>query len=73
MPFLPHTEADVAAMLKAIGADSIEQLFDEIPAELKIRALERVPETANEMDVVRLMRARARQDEVELNFAGAGA
>jgi glycine dehydrogenase subunit 1 len=73
MPFLPHTEADVAAMLKAIGADSIEQLFDEIPAELKIRALERVPETANEMEVVRLMRARARQDEVELNFAGAGA
>jgi glycine dehydrogenase subunit 1 len=73
MPFLPHTEADVAAMLRAIGADSIEQLFDEIPAELKIRALEHVPETANEMDVVRLMRARARQDEVELNFAGAGA
>ncbi len=31
MPFIPHTDADVAAMLQAIGVGSIEQLFDEIP------------------------------------------
>lgn len=73
MPFLPHTESDVRAMLKAIGANSIDDLFDEIPAELIVESLERVPETANEMDVVRLMKARARQDETLLNFAGAGA
>ena len=30
MPFIPHTEQDVQAMLGAIGADSIEALFDEI-------------------------------------------
>jgi glycerol-1-phosphate dehydrogenase [NAD(P)+] len=35
MPFIPHTEADVSAMLGAIGAASIETLFDEIPAALK--------------------------------------
>ena len=73
MPFLPHTESDVQAMLKAIGANSIDDLFDEIPPDLIIESLERVPETANEMDVVRLMKARARQDETLLNFAGAGA
>src|SRR3990167_9357560 len=73
MPFLPHTESDVAAMLKAIGANSIEDLFDEIPSELIIKSLAKVPETANEMEVVRLMQARARQDETTLNFAGAGA
>ena len=73
MPFLPHTESDVQAMLKAIGADSIEDLFDEIPANLIIKSLAKVPDTANEMDVVRLMKARARQDETTLNFAGAGA
>ena len=73
MPFLPHTESDVAAMLKAIGANSIDDLFDEIPPELIIQSLAKVPETANEMDVVRLMRERARQDETALNFAGAGA
>ena len=73
MPFLPHTESDVAAMLKAIGANSIDDLFDEIPSELIIQSLAKVPGTANEMDVVRLMRERARQDETALNFAGAGA
>ena len=73
MPFVPHTESDVAAMLKAIGANSIDDLFDEIPAELIIQSLAKVPETANEMDVVRFMRERARQDETALNFAGAGA
>jgi len=73
MPFLPHTESDVQAMLAAIGANSIDDLFDEIPAHLIVKSLDRVPETANEMEVVRLMKARARQDETSLNFAGAGA
>jgi len=73
MPFLPHTESDVQAMLKAIGANSIDDLFDEIPANLIIESLANVPETANEMEVVRLMKARASLDETTLNFAGAGA
>jgi glycine dehydrogenase subunit 1 len=73
MPFLPHTESDVQAMLKAIGVDSIDQLFDEIPKELLVERLQKVPETANEMEVVRLMKMRAARDAVELNFAGAGA
>ena len=73
MPFNPHTEADVRQMLEAIGVGSIEQLFDEIPAALKIGALEKVPEGLNEQAVTRLMRERAARDEVVLNFAGAGA
>ncbi|MDB6164470.1 MAG: Glycine dehydrogenase [Xanthomonadaceae bacterium] len=60
-------------MLDAIGAADIETLFDEIPAELKVHSLAKVPEGLSEMDVVRLMRERARQDEALLNFAGAGA
>ena len=71
MPFLPHTESDVQAMLKAIGVDSIEQLFDEIPPQLIVKRLEHVPETANEMEVARLMKMRAARDTVELCFAGA--
>src|SRR4249919_640657 len=73
MPFVPHTESDVQAMLKAIGVSSIDQLFDEIPPQLIVQRLEHVPETANEMEVVRLMKMRAARDAVELNFAGAGA
>lgn len=73
MPFIPHSQADVRAMLQAIGVDGIQALFDEIPEELKVRSLERVPQGMNEMAVDRLLRARAQQDEAALNFAGAGA
>ena len=34
MPFIPHTEEEVQEMLAAIGAASIDDLFDEIPATL---------------------------------------
>lgn len=73
MPFIPHTEEEVKVMLDAIGVTSIEQLFDEIPAELRSQGLKNVPEGLSEMDVGRLMRARAGEDERSLCFAGAGA
>jgi glycine dehydrogenase subunit 1 len=73
MAFIPHTEADVAAMLEAIGARSIEELFDEIPQDLRIKSLAGVPEELNEMQVGRLMSERAQRDGMSLNFIGAGA
>jgi len=73
MPFIPHTEDDVKAMLAAIGVDSIEALFDEIPAELRAEGLNNVPEAMNEMAIGRLMHQRAAEDGQPLNFIGAGA
>ena len=73
MPFIPHTEADVKAMLAAIGVASIDQLFEEIPERLRAGKLTQVPEGLSEMDVARLMTSRANQDGSYLNFLGAGA
>jgi glycine dehydrogenase subunit 1 len=73
MPFIPHTEKDTREMLAAIGAESIEDLFDEIPAELRIDHLHGVPEALSEMEIARLMRARARMDGLPMCFIGAGA
>ena len=73
MAFIPHTDADVAAMLAAIGVKSIEDLFDEIPQSLRIGSLSGVPEELNEMQVGRLMSERARADGAPLSFIGAGA
>ena len=73
MAFIPHTEADVAAMLATIGARGIEELFDEIPPQLRVRSLAGVPEALNEMQVGRLMSERAARDGRLLNFIGAGA
>lgn len=73
MAFIPHTAADTAAMLEAIGAKSIEELFDEIPPALRVQALSGVPEALNEMQIGRLMSERARADGRPLCFIGAGA
>ena len=40
MPFIPHTPDDTEEMLAAIGAKSVDDLFDEIPADLKINSLD---------------------------------
>ena len=73
MSFIPHTADDVRDMLAAIGAPGIDALFDEIPAELRSRGLDGIPPAASEMQIGRLMSARAAQDGRPLNFIGAGA
>ena len=73
MPYIPHTEDDVEDMLAAIGAASIDDLFDEIPAELRIDGLNATPPGLSEQAVMRLMTERARSDGGQLNFIGAGA
>jgi glycine dehydrogenase subunit 1 len=73
MPFIPHTEADVAAMLASIGAPSTDALFDEIPADLNCGGLPGIPEGLSEMQVSRLMQQRAAQDGFYNSFLGAGA
>ncbi len=73
MPFIPHTEADVEEMLKTIGVAKIEDLFAEIPASLRTGALKHVPVGMSEMEITRLMHARADADGRYLNFIGAGA
>ena len=72
MPFIPHTDADVAVMLSVIGVDDIESLFDEIPAPLRSGELTAVDAGLSEMDVLRRLAARARQDEAGPCFLGAG-
>ncbi len=73
MPFIPHTEEDVKSMLAAIGVDSIENLFDEIPAELRAEGLTNIPEGVSEMEISRIMHEHAEKDARALCFAGAGA
>ena len=73
MPFIPHTETDVSAMLAAIGVDAIDDLFDEIPEALRSGGLTRVPQGLSEMAITRLMQERAERDGRYLNFIGAGA
>ena len=60
-------------MLDTIGIESIEQLFDEVPATLRVGDLKGVPDTLNEMQITRLMTARAGKNTQPTCFIGAGA
>src|ERR1044072_3166710 len=73
MPFNPQTPDDVAQMLAAIGVETVDDLFDEIPKNLRIESLAGIPDALSEMELGRLMSARAAQDGTPLNFIGAGA
>ncbi len=43
MSYLPHTDADRAAMLQVIGVDSVDDLFTTIPADLRTCVLDMAP------------------------------
>ncbi|MCH7742243.1 MAG: aminomethyl-transferring glycine dehydrogenase subunit GcvPA [Proteobacteria bacterium] len=73
MPFVPHTYEDEKFMLDTIGVNTIEDLFDEIPEDLRAGELSQIPDGISEMELLRLMRERAECDEVALSFLGAGA
>lgn len=72
MPFVPHTAADVEAMLAEIDAPSVEALFDEIPANLATGELKQVPEGMSELAMLQMLQARAQQDDGYACFLGGG-
>ena len=72
MPFIPHTAEEVQVMLSQIGVARTEDLFDEIPGNLRAGALTSVPTGASELDMLRKLGDRAALDESGVCFAGAG-
>ena len=55
MPFIPHTDQEVREMLEAIGVDGIEDLFEEIPADLRCVELKSIPPAMSELEASQLM------------------
>jgi glycine dehydrogenase subunit 1 len=73
MPFIPHTEAEIESMLETIGVSSIDDLFDEVPANLRCSDLPGIPEAMSELQISQMMERRAREDGQASCFIGAGA
>lgn len=75
MSYIPHTDADREAMLKAIGVDSIEALFDAVPETHRFPKLD-LPdphselEVSNELEALSMFNISAKEYAV---FLGAGA
>ena len=69
------TDADRAEMLAAIGARSVEELFEQIPADLRLGRPLRLPQGMSEAEVYERLAGLAERTahaEREVCFGGAG-
>lgn len=72
MNYVPHTDKDRSKMLDAIGVRSIDDLFKDIPAQLRPKSFN-IPEGKSEFEVCRAIRKLADKNATGLvNFLGAG-
>ena len=74
MSYVPHTERERSDMLAAIGLASMEDLFADVPAQVRFPVLD-LPPPASELDLAREMQALAARNvavDPGLSFLGAG-
>ncbi len=72
MKYFPHTPDDIEQMLACIGASSLDDLFAEIPEELKLKKALDIPSAQSELEVRRTISALAKKNKPLVCFAGAG-
>ena len=72
-PYLPHTEEDIRAMLKSIGAESLDDLFTDIPEEVRLKRELNLPPGTGEYAVYRHMESLAAGNNIKpVSFLGCG-
>jgi glycine dehydrogenase subunit 1 len=75
MSYVPHTEADRAEMLAAIGVERVEELFHDVPAACRFPGLD-LPEPLSEMEIMAELQAISEENLDTghyTSFLGAGA
>jgi glycine cleavage system P protein (glycine dehydrogenase) subunit 1 len=74
MRYLPKSESEREVMLRAIGAESIDDLFAAIPAEYRLKRDLNIPRAYAESEIVEFFRQRAAESaQGYATFLGAGA
>ncbi|MFH1198963.1 MAG: aminomethyl-transferring glycine dehydrogenase subunit GcvPA [Candidatus Omnitrophota bacterium] len=72
MNYIPHTDADIALMLKTIGVSSVDELFKDIPQALRPKSFN-IPPGKSEFEVTENLRKLSEKNTKNLiNFVGAG-
>ncbi len=75
MPYVPHTPEDIQAMLKVIGANSVDDLFADLPENVRLNGALDLPDGLCEEEVLRYFKKSAGQNhgQEELpSFLGGG-
>src|SRR5436190_1425251 len=72
MPYGPHAAADRERMLEALGIDSVDRLFEDIPPELRASRLD-LPDPEPELELAARLSGLAARNRTDLaSFLGAG-
>ncbi|HCO19143.1 MAG TPA: glycine dehydrogenase, partial [Tissierellales bacterium] len=75
-PYIPNTPEDIQEMLKAIGLESVDQLFEDIPKEVHMDRELNIPKSKSELEVVSYIKSLADKNcsmTKLTSFLGAGA
>ncbi len=70
--YLPHTTADIEHMLCRCGAKSLDDLYSDVPAELRLRQPYKLRPDMSEPEIDRYFEAVSSQNKELVCFAGAG-
>ena len=74
MPYSPHTDSERARMLARIGVGSVDELFSDIPAQLRQTSPPAIPEGLSEQETLVHLQTLAASNHTDyLCFLGAGA
>lgn len=73
MKYFPHTPEDISQMLEVIGVKSLDDLYAEVPEELKLHRELNIPAGKSEIEVRRIIGELAAQNKPLVPFTGAGA
>ena len=70
--FFPHTDADLQAMFRKVGIKSLDDLYAEVPEQIRYRGEYQLPEEMSEIEVRQLFEKLGAQNKPLTCFAGAG-
>ena len=70
--YFPHTDADLQAMFQKVGIKSLDDLYAEVPEQIRFRGDYQLPEEMSEIEVRQLFEKLGAQNMPLTCFAGAG-
>jgi len=70
--YFPHTDADLQAMFQKVGIKSLDDLYAEVPEQIRFRGEYQLPEEMSEIEVRQLFEKLGAKNKQLICFAGAG-
>ena len=70
--YIPHTEDDIKLMLNKIGVNSVDDLFAEIPEEVRLKGDYNIPSAMSEVEIRKFFKELGNKNKQMTIFAGGG-